>query len=214
LARLGPAVLFSAAIPGQGGTHHVNERWQDYWAGLFQSHGYAPFDVVRAKVWNEPEVAWWYAQNTLLYCSPDYAAARPAIADAVARGARFPLRVVHPRKMQDWHDRLARAAQEITTVMPRSARFLLIDDGSTGDLLEVCGVAVPFPQQGGIYAGSPADSASAIAQMRALDADYVVMLEQAYWWETCYPEWFAELQRDFSLVLATHTVKVFARPRA
>jgi SAM-dependent methyltransferase len=31
LTSLGSAVLFSAAVPGQGGTHHVNERWQDYW---------------------------------------------------------------------------------------------------------------------------------------------------------------------------------------
>ena len=31
VTRLGPVVLFSAAIPFQGGTHHVNEQWPDYW---------------------------------------------------------------------------------------------------------------------------------------------------------------------------------------
>jgi SAM-dependent methyltransferase len=30
LTRLAPVVLFSAAIPLQGGTHHLNEQWPDY----------------------------------------------------------------------------------------------------------------------------------------------------------------------------------------
>ena len=32
LTELAPAVLFSAAIPFQGGTGHINEQWQSYWA--------------------------------------------------------------------------------------------------------------------------------------------------------------------------------------
>src|SRR5579885_1972354 len=35
LTGLAPTVLFSAAIPGQGGVGHINEKWQDYWRGLF-----------------------------------------------------------------------------------------------------------------------------------------------------------------------------------
>ena len=31
LVNLAPAVLFSAAVPFQGGTGHVNEQWPDYW---------------------------------------------------------------------------------------------------------------------------------------------------------------------------------------
>jgi hypothetical protein len=37
--NLGPVVLFSAAIPYQGGTHHVNEQWPEYWAGNFEAKG-------------------------------------------------------------------------------------------------------------------------------------------------------------------------------
>ena len=37
LVKLAPIVLFSAAIPGQGGTDHVNEQWQDYGAICFRS---------------------------------------------------------------------------------------------------------------------------------------------------------------------------------
>src|SRR5262249_54594815 len=40
LVRHAPAVVFSAAIPFQGGTAHLNEQWQSYWAHLFARHGY------------------------------------------------------------------------------------------------------------------------------------------------------------------------------
>jgi SAM-dependent methyltransferase len=67
LVSLAPAVLFSAAIPKQGGANHQNERWQSFWADLFHRHGFYPHDVVRPKVWTNAEVEPWYAQNSLLY---------------------------------------------------------------------------------------------------------------------------------------------------
>jgi len=33
-------VLFSAAIPNQGGTGHINEQWQEYWAEKFYANGF------------------------------------------------------------------------------------------------------------------------------------------------------------------------------
>src|SRR5262249_5217435 len=33
-----PVVLFSAAIPGQGGTNHVNEQWPNFWQRLFSRY--------------------------------------------------------------------------------------------------------------------------------------------------------------------------------
>jgi len=67
LTRHADAVLFSAAVPGQGGTGHLNEQWPEYWAGLFRRAGFLPCDCVRPKVWGNPQVAWWYAQNALLF---------------------------------------------------------------------------------------------------------------------------------------------------
>jgi hypothetical protein len=60
-------VLFSAAIPGQGGRHHVNEQWPVYWADLFQECGYQCHDILRERIWNNPRVAWYYAQNILIF---------------------------------------------------------------------------------------------------------------------------------------------------
>lgn len=67
LARLAPMVLFSAAIPFQGGTGHVNEQWQEFWRQLFSDQDFVPVDCVRPQVWGNHEVCWWYQQNMLLY---------------------------------------------------------------------------------------------------------------------------------------------------
>ncbi len=37
-----PVVAFSAAIPGQGGWGHKNERWQSWWAAKFAGEMFAP----------------------------------------------------------------------------------------------------------------------------------------------------------------------------
>jgi cyclopropane fatty-acyl-phospholipid synthase-like methyltransferase len=72
LTRLGPVVLFSAAIPYQGGTHHVNEQWPEYWAQYFRDRAYGVIDWIRKKVWQNNNVEWFYAQNMLLFVSMDY----------------------------------------------------------------------------------------------------------------------------------------------
>jgi SAM-dependent methyltransferase len=67
LCDAGDVVVFSAAIPGQGGRRHLNERWPVYWAELFQQRGYDCHDYLRPKIWNNPRVAWHYAQNSLIF---------------------------------------------------------------------------------------------------------------------------------------------------
>ena len=65
LVNLADAVLFSAAIPGQGGPGHINEQWQSWWASRFALHGYGARDVRPLVV--DPRVQWWYQQNLVLY---------------------------------------------------------------------------------------------------------------------------------------------------
>ncbi len=98
LASLAPAVLFSAAIPFQGGTGHVNERWPEYWAARFREEGYVVVDCIRRKVWRNRNVASWYAQNTLLFARPDYVESRPLLKEELASTDPMPLAVVHPRR--------------------------------------------------------------------------------------------------------------------
>ena len=67
LMALAPAILFSAAIPGQGGVGHRNEQWQSYWAELFAAHGYMAHDVIRPLIWTDEAIPAWYRQNAVLY---------------------------------------------------------------------------------------------------------------------------------------------------
>jgi len=87
-------VLFSAAIPGQGGKNHVNEHWQSYWAAKFRKHGYHHIDCLRHRVWENPTVACWYAQNMLIYADEEHAE------NLRQHAVVFPLDVVHPRVCQ------------------------------------------------------------------------------------------------------------------
>jgi Methyltransferase domain len=67
LCNAAPVVLFSTAVPGQGGTHHINEQWPDFWRRLFADRGYDRIDCIRPKVWGERAVATWYRQNIVVY---------------------------------------------------------------------------------------------------------------------------------------------------
>jgi SAM-dependent methyltransferase len=66
-----PVVLFSAAPPGQGGEHHVNERSYEFWRGLFKRRGYACFDFVRPRIRLDGRVEPWYRYNLLLFVRED-----------------------------------------------------------------------------------------------------------------------------------------------
>ena len=67
LCGLSDTILFSAAIPYQGGTDHRNENWPEYWAEKFTKCGYVVFDFIREKIWNDNRVEWWYRQNILVF---------------------------------------------------------------------------------------------------------------------------------------------------
>lgn len=62
----GDVILFSAAVPGQGGQNHLNEQWPEYWQDKFKKHGYYFHDLVRPHIWHDIHVNWWYRQNIFL----------------------------------------------------------------------------------------------------------------------------------------------------
>jgi len=96
LTSLAPVVAFSAAIPLQGGTHHVNEQWQGYWAAKFRERRFCAVDAIRASIWDDERVAPWYRQNLLLFVQEDRLSDFPALSDARARTDERMLNVVHP----------------------------------------------------------------------------------------------------------------------
>jgi SAM-dependent methyltransferase len=88
LASLAPVTYFSAAIPHQGGGPGLNRQWPRYWSDLFAERGLRCVDALRARLWEHPEVDWWYAQNGLVYMREDLAA---------AESTAHPLPLVHPQ---------------------------------------------------------------------------------------------------------------------
>jgi SAM-dependent methyltransferase len=92
LVALADVVVFGAAIPGQGGTGHHNERWPSYWAEQFAVHGYVASDPFRTRVWTDPDVKWWFAQNLVCFARPEMVARSPEL----ERAAGVPLPLVHP----------------------------------------------------------------------------------------------------------------------
>ena len=93
----GDLVLFSAAVPFQGGAGHVNERWPSWWAEKFAGHGFVPVDLFRPRLWMDTDVLWWLRQNMLLYVNSQRLPVHPRLAAVYRNGqGRMPLDVVHP----------------------------------------------------------------------------------------------------------------------
>lgn len=96
LCALADVVLFSAAIPGQGGQDHINEEWPTVWAARFAIHGYSTFDVVRPAVWGNEHVEYWYKQNALLYIADERTDLVGAASKMIGSANQAPLNLVHP----------------------------------------------------------------------------------------------------------------------
>jgi SAM-dependent methyltransferase len=86
LSRHGDVVLFSAAVPGQGGEFHVNEQPLRYWRERFAQQGFRCFDPLRPRILVQREVEPWYRYNTLLYAR---GASREGLPEAVL-GSEIP----------------------------------------------------------------------------------------------------------------------------
>ena len=68
LARHADHIVFSAAVPGQGGIGHLNEQWPSYWAELFDARGFSVSGSLRWTIWHmaPDDIENWYAQNLLI----------------------------------------------------------------------------------------------------------------------------------------------------
>lgn len=93
LTSLGTVVIFSAAIPNQGGTLHVNEQYQSWWARKFEKRGYVPFDVFRLRFNHDERCRIEYAQNMILYVKEDVIGQYPQIEKFMCGGV---LDFIHP----------------------------------------------------------------------------------------------------------------------
>jgi SAM-dependent methyltransferase len=122
LTRMSDLIVFSAATPGQSLQPGVNERWPNYWIGLFAANRFACFDILRDRLWYDQRINWWYAQNMLVF-------ARGSRKDLVSRLGSIPRRVpaldmVHPLAFQLW-----RSEASIGPATLKLFPFELIEEG-------------------------------------------------------------------------------------
>jgi SAM-dependent methyltransferase len=78
IVRHGKQVLFSAAVPGQGGEEHINEQPYEYWRNLFASRGYRLYDFVRPRIRANEKVEPWYRYNIMFFAHDSVSNALPA----------------------------------------------------------------------------------------------------------------------------------------
>jgi len=104
LVGLAPVILFSAGLPYQGGTDHINEQWPEFWAERFERHGYTVIDCLRRTVWNDQRVQPCYAQNTLLFVKESMLPSYPRLQALAGPHNRAQLSVVHPQIYLSWSD--------------------------------------------------------------------------------------------------------------
>lgn len=96
LVKLSPVILFSAAIPHQGGVGHVNEQWPSYWMELFHELNYRPIDCIRKIIWNTKEIDTWYKQNTILFAEAEFLNNNPLLRSEYESCRGLPMDLVHP----------------------------------------------------------------------------------------------------------------------
>lgn len=200
LTRLGPLVVFSAAIPHQGGVGHVNEQWPAHWIRLFDERNFDVVDTLRTALWNDDAVDWWYAQNMLLFV--DRMDGRRERFDRMLEGQaqRRALALVHPRLYLSKVDHVRtsfRAAQDIEAIVPPGARIALADEYQLAAAIHGRLVS-HFPERDGVYAGPPASDADALAALqhaRATGVQFLVVAWPSFWWLKHYGQFRQTLDR-------------------
>lgn len=110
LTRLAPVVLFSAAVPGQGGTGHVNEQWPEYWAERFAARNYRAVDAIRPQLArSSARVDFWYTQNILVYVEASRLSSYPQLGPSAAVTRADSLAWAHPTLYESVREELAAA---------------------------------------------------------------------------------------------------------
>lgn len=92
LCRHGDIVLFSSALPFQGGTGHINERMCSYWTNIFNSYNYRIIDCIRPHFWDNQDVEVWYKNNCVLFVKNEIFHRVKKSIDIQS----FPIDIIHP----------------------------------------------------------------------------------------------------------------------
>lgn len=140
ITKASDKVLFSAAVPGQGGTNHVNEQWQSYWIDKFEERGYFCDYSIRDFFWSESRISSWRKQNILFFSkTKSKIAPHREIKDVIHPDDReriqraFDEKIEHYIAHPDIYIKLDRALAEIVT---KRKKIVIYPYGLNGILCE------------------------------------------------------------------------------
>jgi hypothetical protein len=71
LVNAANVLVFSAAIPRQGGVDHINEQKPQYWVDKFWSREFVPLEIIRPSIAGEPRMYQWLQQNLIVFINYD-----------------------------------------------------------------------------------------------------------------------------------------------
>jgi SAM-dependent methyltransferase len=125
LTAHGDVILFSAAIPHQGGHNHINEQFPSYWAGIFAGFDFIPLDFIRGRIWDDGEIFLWIRQNILLFVRREIVLKTPAFAQYINNYA--PLSIVHPDLFIERSRRLDQLSREHNKIMEDTQHIMMLD---------------------------------------------------------------------------------------
>src|SRR6266498_3185356 len=123
---------------------------------FFQDRGYIVIDCIRKRIWQNPNVESWYAQNVLMFVQKGYLDTHLLLKKEFENTAICQLSIVHPRKylaLVHWIERLYLAARDIAAVIPEEDAFILVDDENFGSLLTAGRRTIPVVEREGRCAG-------------------------------------------------------------
>lgn len=136
LTRHADHILFSAAVPSQGGTHHVNEQLLTYWVELFAKRGFLLVDLVRGRIWENTSTLWWLRQNCVLFVQRDILHQNPRL--LAEHEVKRPINIISPDlygiRIGELQEEIRRAKSFIDVLIDQKQPFNLsrMPDGRIG----------------------------------------------------------------------------------
>lgn len=220
LVKLGEVVLFSAAIPFQGGTHHINEQWTEYWLEHFRDNGYEVIDALRKMIWHNDKIAFWYSQNLLIFATKTYIDSNQLLKKEAENTSVSQLSIVHPQKYLQVISEIERmrkaydSLQEIVELTSAEDKFILVDESQWESGNSIAGrYSIPFLEQEGQYWGLPLNDETAISELERLrhqGAKFIVFAWNAFWWLEYYSALHHYLRSKYQCVLENDRLVIFA----
>jgi hypothetical protein len=120
LCSLGDVVVFSAAVPYQGGVNHYNEQYPDYWIAHFAENGYSVYDPLRARLWHNNRIDGSYRQNMLIFVNDKVKEKYHAI----TKEKKEVLPLIHPAVFEYWMEQYHRNKRYLRTPFSAGGFFI------------------------------------------------------------------------------------------